>query len=523
MQKALLAAENGLLITTPGQEVIPVKASELKKHIPESDDILIVFDYKKLLECVPEMNDIPFRNIFDVKLACYVKNPTSDCSSLAGCARQYAISYDDDSIDNQSRCLLELYNLLAAEMQNNRVFNELEMPLAPVLFAMEKRGIALDAGSLQIFGQQLTTELATLEQSIHELAGRQFNINSPKQLGEVLFDHLQLTAMGKKTKSGYSTDAETLEKMLDQHPVIGLILKYRKLAKLNSTYVEGLLKAQQSDGRIHTTFNMTATATGRLSSTEPNLQNLPVRSELGGEIRKFLHSAPGWVLIDADYSQIELRLLAVIAQDPVMLDAFRNHEDIHAVTARQIFKVDAEAVTPEMRRRAKAVNFGIVYGISAFALANDLKISREEAQNYIASYFEKYSAIKSFLDNTVKNAHADGYVETLWKRRRYLPELKNKSFAVRSFGERAALNMPIQGTAADLIKAAMIAVDENLRRAQIPGGLLLQIHDELLITVPEEFTTQAADILKNTMENVLSLSIPLEVSLAVGLTYADVK
>ena len=483
----------------------------------------VVFDCKELLKKHEELTQISIENIFDCKLAAYISDPAVDCSSVEKCAAALLKENVDVANTTPFELLKKLYDFLAPAMLEKPVFRQIEMPLSPVLAAMEMRGISLDGKGLQEFGDTLESEIKALEQAIYQAVNKEFNINSTKQLNTLLFEELKLEPTGKKTKSGYSTDAEALEKMLDAHPVIGLILKYRKITKVYSTYVEGLLKYITPAGKVHTSFNMTATATGRLSSTEPNLQNIPVAGELGGEIRKFFQAPAGEVLIDADYSQIELRILAHIANDPVMINAFKNNEDIHAVTASQIFKVEIKDVTPDMRRQAKAVNFGIVYGISAFTLANDLKISKKEAEEYIASYFEKYSAVKSYLDKTIKDARKNGYVETLFGRRRYLPELKSKIFAVRSFGERVALNMPIQGTAADLIKLAMIEVDKALKNAHLSAGLLLQVHDELLLSAAEKEAEQTAEILKNSMENVMLLSVPLEVSLAMGKDYYSVK
>ena len=483
----------------------------------------VLFDYKDLLKKFEEISQINIENIFDCKLACYVSDPALDTSCIEKCAASLLKEKINTNALTTAEILAEIYKFSAPAMAENPVLHQLETPLSPVLAAMEKRGIDLDGKSLAKFGGKLADELEKTAQAIYSAAGKEFNINSAKQLNTLLFEELKLEPAGKKTKSGYSTDAEALEKIIDSHPVISLILKYRKIAKVHSTYVEGLLKYIDDSGKVHTSFNMTATATGRLSSTEPNLQNIPVAGELGGEIRKFFHAPEGDILIDADYSQIELRILAHIANDPAMINAFRNNEDIHALTASQIFKVNISDVTPEMRRQAKAVNFGIVYGISPFTLANDLKITRQEAENYIASYFEKYSAVKSYLDSTIKAARKNGYVETMSGRRRYLPELKSKIFAVRSFGERVALNMPIQGTAADLIKLAMIKVDKELKNAGLSAGLLLQIHDELLISAPEHEAEKAAAILKSSMESVMQLSVPLEVSLASGKDYYSVK
>ena len=483
----------------------------------------VVFDYKSLLKKYPAVRQIICGMIFDCKLAVYLKNPAWKSDSLSDA---FKALFPDENFSGEpgtADLLGRIYAELAGEFAASALLHDMEIPLAKVLCDMETEGVCVDRRGLQEFSGKLDIEIAALEKEIYSAVGREFNLNSTKQLSEVLWDELKLTPAGKKTKSGYSTDAEALEKMRGQHHVIELILQYRKLSKLNSTYAAGLLKYITSDNRIHTTFNMTATATGRLSSAEPNLQNIPIRSEQGGIIRKFFLAPEQCVLIDADYSQIELRILAHIAGDETLIRAFRQGEDIHTVTASQIFNTAPEAVTPEMRRRAKAVNFGIVYGISAFALANDLGVSRAEAEEYIASYFATYPGVKSYLDNIIKQARHDGFVETLSGRRRYLPELKSKIFAVRSFGERVALNMPIQGTAADLIKLAMVKVASELERHHLKTRLILQIHDELLLAAPEEEAEAAAELLKNCMESVADLQVPLSVSLAVGKNYADVK
>lgn len=463
------------------------------------------------------------RGFFDVMLAVYLYNPAADCKTLAGCARtalQRELAADD--LAESCRALRELYRVLEPRYGGNALFRDIEMPLAGVLARMECRGMRVDVDGLRRYGAALGARLAELERAIYDVAGETVNLNSPKQLGALLFEKLGI-APGRKTKSGYSTDADVLKKLRDAHPVIPLLLEYRQLSKLSSTYVDGLLKAVHPDGKIHTSFNMTATATGRLSSADPNLQNIPIRSELGGELRRMLTADPGEVLVDADYAQIELRLLAHIADDPAMIAAFRNHEDIHTATASRVFNVPFDAVTPELRRRAKAVNFGIIYGISAFALADDLGISRDEAQHYIDHYFEEYGHIRAYLDRIVRDARKNGYVETLFGRRRWLPELKSPIFAVRSFGERAALNAPMQGTAADLIKLAMVRTARNLAAAKMRTELVLQIHDELILAAPQDEAAAATRILKEAMENVIELKVPLEVSLSTGANYLELK
>ena len=380
-----------------------------------------------------------------------------------------------------------LYRALAPKLEEldmHELYYGLELPLCPVLAEMERAGMLVDRRALADFGILLDGRIQADEALIYELAGEEFNINSTQQFGRILFDKLGLPPV-KKTKTGYSTNADVLEKLRDKHPIVEAVLDYRQLAKLKSTYVDGLTKVIAADGRIHTSFQNTVTATGRLSSTEPNLQNIPVRTELGAELRKMFVAPAGRVLVDADYSQIELRLLAHIAGDEHMIAAFRAGEDIHTVTASQVFGVPPEQVTHEMRRRAKAVNFGIVYGISDFSLSQDIGVTRAEAKAYMEKYFEKYSGVHAYMTQVVERAKADGYVSTLMGRRRWLPELKSSNFNLRSFGERVALNMPIQGTAADLIKKAMLHVDGRLRREGLEARLVLQVHDELIVECPE--------------------------------------
>ena len=382
--------------------------------------------------------------------------------------------------------------------------------------------MALDRGQLEAFGRMLTARIGELEQEIHGYAGEPFNIGSTKQLGVILFEKLGLRVI-KKTKTGYSTDAEVLEKLRGSHPIIDCILEYRTLTKLTSTYVDGLLKVLGPDGKVHTTFQQTVTNTGRLSSTDPNLQNIPVRSELGGQVRRCFVPREGWVYVDADYSQIELRILAHIANDAHMLAAFESGEDIHAVTASQVFGVPLSEVTSLMRRRAKAVNFGIVYGISAFSLADDIGVTRAEAQQYIDAYLQSYSGVRDYMESIRKKAHEDGYVATLYGRRRPLPELRSSNFNLRSFGERVALNMPIQGTAADIMKIAMIAVDARLRREKLRARLVLQVHDELMVEAPADEREAVQRILEEEMAGAASLRVQLPAEASWGDNWYDAK
>ena len=418
-----------------------------------------------------------------------------------------------------------LYRALAPKLEEldmHELYYGLELPLCPVLAEMERAGMLVDRRALADFGILLDGRIQADEALIYELAGEEFNINSTQQFGRILFDKLGLPPV-KKTKTGYSTNADVLEKLRDKHPIVEAVLDYRQLAKLKSTYVDGLTKVIAADGRIHTSFQNTVTATGRLSSTEPNLQNIPVRTELGAELRKMFVAPAGRVLVDADYSQIELRLLAHIAGDEHMIAAFRTGEDIHTVTASQVFGVPPEQVTHEMRRRAKAVNFGIVYGISDFSLSQDIRVTRAEAKAYMEKYFEKYSGVHAYMTQVVERAKADGYVSTLMGRRRWLPELKSSNFNLRSFGERVALNMPIQGTAADLIKKAMLHVDSRLRREGLEARLVLQVHDELIVESPEGEAEQVQRLLAEEMEHVAELAVPLTAEAHAGKSWAEAK
>ena len=418
-----------------------------------------------------------------------------------------------------------LYRALAPKLEEldmHELYYGLELPLCPVLAEMERAGMLVDRRALADFGILLDGRIQADEALIYELAGEEFNINSTQQFGRILFDKLGLPPV-KKTKTGYSTNADVLEKLRDKHPIVEAVLDYRQLAKLKSTYVDGLTKVIAADGRIHTSFQNTVTATGRLSSTEPNLQNIPVRTELGAELRKMFVAPAGRVLVDAYYSQIELRLLAHIAGDEHMIAAFRTGEDIHTVTASQVFGVPPEQVTHEMRRRAKAVNFGIVYGISDFSLSQDIGVTRAEAKAYMEKYFEKYSGVHAYMTQVVERAKADGYVSTLMGRRRWLPELKSSNFNLRSFGERVALNMPIQGTAADLIKKAMLRVDGRLRREGLEARLVLQVHDELIVECPEGEAEQVQRLLAEEMEHVAELAVPLTAEAHAGKSWAEAK
>ena len=444
--------------------------------------------------------------VFDTALAGYVLDPTESGYDTKKLSRRHL-----GAELPEAQAVLELMPVLREKIEAAgaaRLYDDIELPLCEVLAQMERQGFLVDKKALSDFGESLTADIDALQRSIWARAGHEFNINSPKQLGDVLFEELMLPA-GKKTKTGWSTNAEVLEKLVGKHEIIGEILDYRMLTKLKSTYAEGLLKVISSDGRIHTNFKMTVTATGRLSSTEPNLQNIPVRKELGAQIRRMFVAGPGCLLVDADYSQIELRLLAHISGDETMREAFRTGEDIHRVTASQVFGVPVGEVTAQMRSSAKAVNFGIVYGISAFSLAQDIKVRPAEAKAYIEAYLEKYHGVREYMDRVIKEAKERGYVETLFGRRRPVPELKASNFNTRSFGERVARNMPIQGTAADIIKLAMVNVQRRFEGEGLEARLILQVHDELIAECPESEAERVAALLEEEMERAVTLSVPL--------------
>ncbi len=460
---------------------------------------------------------------FDCMVAAYVADP-SDRYDLPHLLKEYT----DKNAETPEDCVAALPALceaLSAKIRENgqeTLLYEVELPLTIVLADMEQRGFSVDRARLQSYTEQLGNHIMALEHEITMLAGEEFNLNSPRQLGEILFVKMGLPG-GKKTKNGFSTNAEVLEKLKDQ-PIVGKILEYRKYAKLRSTYGEGLLKLIEEDGRIRTTYNQTVTQTGRISSSEPNLQNIPVRDALGRELRRMFVAADAeHLLLDADYSQIELRVLAHIAGDETMVNAFRENEDIHTVTAATVFGVPAFMVTPEMRRHAKAVNFGIVYGISDFSLAGDIGVTKKEAKAYIEQYLEKYSGVRAYMSGIVEQAKRDGYVTTLMGRRRYLPELKSSNFIQRSFGERVALNTPIQGTAADIIKIAMVRVYQALRREGLDAHLILQVHDELIIESARADAERAAVILRREMEGAASLSVAMLAEVAQGESWYDCK
>ena len=443
-----------------------------------------------------------------------------DAFSLLGDAAQASAS-----LYSYCSAIAALHEELAPRLREQEMwelFETVEMPLCAVLARMERAGFRVDGKELARFGEMLSAQITQLEQQIYAAAGAPFNINSPKQLGKVLFEDLQLPH-GKKTKTGWSTNADVLDKLRWQHPIVDAVLRYRQYAKLKSTYADGLLKVIDTDGRIRTSFQMTVTATGRLSSTEPNLQNIPTRTQLGSEMRRMFVADEGCVLVDADYSQIELRLLAHMAQDEAMQQAFLSGLDFHTVTASKVFHVPRGAVTPQMRSSAKAVNFGIVYGISAFSLSQDIGVTVAEAKDYMDRYFATYTGVKAYMEQVVETARQRGFVETLMHRRRALPELTSSNFNLRSFGERVALNMPIQGTAADIIKLAMVRVAQRLQREGLAARLIMQVHDELIVECPEAEQQQVEQLLAEEMESVAALSVPLIAEAHSGKNWLEAK
>lgn len=503
----------------------------LFREILIDEDIQKFTRNSKTLFAYADKNGFEVKSLaFDVELAAYLLEPSSkDYSDENLCGAngiELPIAENEEYSRYRAFAVFDrLCDKLIAEIKANeqeKLLNEVEIPLANVLAKMENVGFDVDEQGIKDYGEMLSAQIKSLEASIYESAGCEFNINSPKQLGKVLFEELKLPCK-KKTKSGYSTNAEVLESLRYEHPVVEMVLNYRTLAKLNSTYCEGLLKVIAEDGRIHSNFNQTETRTGRISSTEPNLQNIPVRTELGREMRKFFAAKDGWVLVDADYSQIELRVLAHISNDKNMIEAFKNNDDIHAITASQVFNMPLDMVTPIMRSRAKAVNFGIVYGIGAYSLAKDIGVSNKEASQYIKNYLAHYSGVDEYMKNVVEKAKLDGYVETMFGRRRYLPELSSGKAMMRAFGERVARNMPIQGTAADIIKIAMVKVDHRIKAEGLKARLILQIHDELIVEAPQDESERVAKLLQEEMENAVKLSVPLTADAAIGRTWYDAK
>lgn len=499
--------------------------------------------YASLLRYGIEVNGFEF----DLLLATYIANPSSTYTDVASVAKEF--NYVDvqpdemvygkgakkalpeekvlaDHAGRKAQAVWKLRPVLEEKLHENEQFelyHELEMPLANILGKMESTGVKTDLGILQQIGLQLSARLTELESIIYEMAGQPFNINSPKQLGEILFEKIGLTPI-KKTKTGYSTAADVLEKLESEHEIISFILTYRQLGKLNSTYIEGLSKEIHEDGKIHTRFQQALTQTGRLSSINPNLQNIPIRLEEGRKIRAaFVPSEPGWLMFAADYSQIELRVLAHMSQDEKMISAFREGEDIHTKTAMDVFGVDKDGVSSDMRRTAKAVNFGIVYGISDYGLSQSLNITRKEAGKFIETYLETFPGVKKYMEDIVSEAKMKGYVVTMMNRRRYLPDITSSNFNLRSFAERTAMNTPIQGTAADIIKKAMIDMDARLKEENMQTRMLLQVHDELIFEAPEEELEKLKKIVPEVMESALALDVPLKAEWAYGLSWYETK
>lgn len=474
---------------------------------------------------------------FDVMLAAYILNPSSNDYGIQRIANEndvvepeiigenFDISDDDKELLKNLYFLNSVFSKLKEDIEKNNaseLLNDIEEPLSEVLADMENTGFEIDGVGLKDYSEVLDVEIKKIKKNIFDLAGFEFNINSPKQLGFILFENLKIPG-GKKSKTGYLTNARILEELRDDYKIIDEILSYRALSKIKSTYCDSLVKLISKDGRVYSSFNQTETKTGRISSTEPNLQNIPVRTEIGRNFRKFFKAKKGSVLIDADYSQIELRVLVHLSQDEHMINALKNDEDVHSLTASQILNVPISMVTSEMRFKAKAVNFGIIYGMGAFSLAKDLKISRIEAQKYIDRYFAHYEGISEYLKYIVDFAYKNGYVETMFNRRRYLPEINSSNYNLRMFGERVAKNMPIQGTAADIIKIAMVNIYKSLKNKKLKSKIILQVHDELIIESPMEEAEMATEILKSEMEKAIKLSVPLKVNIAVGETWFDAK
>ena len=514
-----VAWEKGVCVLTPME-------LQMEQHLLTGRTGCIGHDIKTLLHALESAGISGCDFDFDTALAAYVLNPSQSDYPVSKLATTFlGISVEDGDAAGCAAALWNLRSVLEEQIEKNgmdQLYRQIELPLCSVLYRMERRGIAIDRQQLEQFGQMLTLRIDECEKLIFGYSEGQFNINSPKQLGELLFDKLGLPPV-KKTKTGYSTNAEVLEKLKGKHPIIPAIMDYRMLTKLKSTYAEGLMKQIAADGRIHTTFQNLVTATGRLSSTEPNLQNIPVRTDLGAEIRKMFIPAEGCVLVDADYSQIELRVLAHIAEDQVMQKAFCDGVDIHTATAAQVFAVPVGAVTALQRRHAKAVNFGIVYGISEFSLSEDIGVSRWEAKEYIDSYLANYSGVRQYMKDVVENARACGYTQTMFGRKRYIPELTASNFNIRSGAERMALNTPIQGTAADLIKMAMLRVDKALSESFPEAKLLLQVHDELIVECPEAIASQVAELISREMEGIAALRVPLTAEAKFGKSWYDAK
>jgi len=527
-----------------GNNAVVLNEQDDIKELLEDDSIAkVMFDVK---EAIVKLNGrIDIKNISDdTAIAAYLVDPAKNEYTIEKLASEYfgtviekpevkQLSLLDDVETDRSEYLAKcavalgvLNERIGDKIKENgqeKLYQEVELPLVTVLAHLEINGFLVDDNQLKEFADKLGEKIDALTNEIYMLAGEEFNINSPKQLGVILFEKLELKPV-KKTKTGYATNADVLEKLRDKHPIVNFIMEYRQLAKLKSTYCDGLTAVvNPNTHRIHSVFTQTVTVTGRLSSTEPNLQNIPTRTELGREIRKMFVAKDGYVLVDADYSQIELRVLAHIANDETMINAFRNNEDIHAVTASQVLGIPLEDVTKEQRSSAKAVNFGIVYGIGEFSLAQDLHISVKEAKAYIESYLEKYHGVRNYMESIKEQAKKDGYVKTMLNRIRYIPELKSPNYNIRQFGERVALNTPIQGTAADIIKLAMVRVDNRLINEGLKSKLILQVHDELIVEAHKDEVDKVKQILSEEMQNAMELNVPLKVDMSTGHSWYDAK
>ena len=520
--------------------------ADILEEIIRLDAGKYVLSLKPLIKLVKDMKAA--KNFYDISVAAYLINPLKDSYFVEDIARDYmgsacssksemigkaklneVLRFNDEKAINyfatESYVALHSGENILAKLESlelTELYENVEMPLIYSLAKMENTGVRVDEERLKRYADTLLEKIAKLEESITTKAGESFNINSPKQLGEILFEKLKLSG-GKKTKTGYSTAADVLEKLAPEHEIIRDILEYRQLTKLNSTYATGLAGYIREDGRIHGTFNQTITATGRISSTDPNLQNIPVRTEMGSKIRDIFVPKEGYVFVDADYSQIELRVLASLSGDEKLIESYHSAADIHAATASQVFHVPLEEVTPELRRNAKAVNFGVVYGISAFGLSEDLSISRKEALDYINNYFKIYGGVKKFLDKQVADAKEKGYVKTMFGRIRPIPEIKSSNFMTRSFGDRVAMNSPIQGSAADIMKISMLKVDEALEKSGFDARIVLQIHDELLVEVKEDEAAKVSELVEKAMKEAVSLKVPLEVDAHIGKTWLEAK
>ena len=506
-----------------------VFAAELGALLGDETKEKIVYDIKPLWSWAFRRGIQIKGKLSDIMIAGYILNPSASDYLPQRMAREYGAAAleigEDCNIALQAASLKGAWEKVIKEIETNNqtaLLYDMEMPLAKVLSSMEITGFLVDDRSIEEYGAVLEAKINQLMTEIYGLAGEEFNINSPKQLGVVLFEKLAIPSK-KKTKSGWSTNADVLESLADDYPIVAAVLEYRTLAKLKSTYCDGLKKCVAPDGRIHSTLNQTETRTGRISSTEPNLQNIPVRSEVGRELRKFFVAKDGCVLVDADYSQIELRVLAHIAEDENMINAFNSGDDIHTITASQVFNMPVEMVTPVMRSRAKAVNFGIVYGIGAFSLAKDIGVTNAEAAKYIKGYLHNFSGVNRYMENVIEKAKSDGYVTTLFSRRRYLPELSNSNAMLRKFGERVARNMPIQGTAADIIKIAMIKVYERMERENLRAKLIMQVHDELIVEAPEDEAEAVCRIVKEEMENACPMKVKLTADVHYGKSWYEAK